>query len=100
MAEIIFHPTLTSNGLDAECRFRKLALEQLEETILNIIAIAKQFESEAFDRMLAQCHSVRQIIAKVEPTDYSSARHIDAFKQCLAAVSELQAKVLEYFDAV
>jgi hypothetical protein len=99
MAEINFRPTLTSNGLEAEGRFRKLVLEQLDETILNIIAIAKQFESESFDRMLARCHSVRQIIAEVEPTGSSSARHIDAFKQCLSAVSELLAKLREYFDA-
>jgi hypothetical protein len=81
MAEIILHPTLTSNGSEVTRRFQKLAIEQLDETILEILAIGAQFEPHLVERMLAQCKIARQAIVDVEPTDFSSAKHIDAFKK-------------------
>jgi hypothetical protein len=98
MAEIILHPTLTSNGSEVTRRFQKLAIEQLDETILEIHAIGAQFEPHLVERMLAQCQIARQAIVDVEPAEFSSAKHINAFKTFGMEASEFFRKIKEYLD--
>jgi hypothetical protein len=89
MADIFLHPAFASFVIGASSNFQNLALERLDQAVLEIGEIAQEVQPGSFESVLTKCRIVRAHIVNFEPTAPDSARYVDALMRVLTAVEEL-----------